>query len=154
AYQTAEIIGNELDLDVIKTDKLLEMGFGVWEGKLISEIQEDYGEIYKVWRNEPHKVDIPQGETLHIVKKRTDELIEELNKKYDNKNIVLVTHSITARVMLLSFLNSGMENIYNIRQGNTALNIVKFEDYGPVIIRMNDTNHIENNCDVLNSALE
>ncbi len=45
--------------------------------------------------------------------------------------------------MLLSFLESGMENIYRIKQDNTALNIVEFKDYGPVIIKMNDTSHIK-----------
>lgn len=47
--------------------------------------------------------------------------------------------------MLLSFLESGMENIYRIKQDNTALNIVEFKDYGPVIVKMNDTSHIKGN---------
>ena len=75
-------------------------------------------------------------------------------KKDDNKNIILVTHSITLRVMLLSFLESGMENIYRIKQDNTALNIVEFKDYGPVIVKMNDTSHIKNHVKINNSALE
>ncbi len=59
---------------------------------------------------EPHLVNIPEGETLHVIKERVDNFISELNKKYDNKHILLVTHSVTVRVMVLSFLKSGMEN--------------------------------------------
>ncbi|MGL4731307.1 MAG: histidine phosphatase family protein, partial [Clostridium sp.] len=97
---------------------------------------------------------IEGGETLHIIKERVDSFIKEINEKYDNKHILLVSHSVTVRVMLLSFLNSGMENIYRIKQDNTALNMVEFRDYGPVVLKMNDTSHIKNNEKINNSALE
>ena len=154
AMQTAQILGDKLNIEVQKTEALREMGFGVWEGLLIKEIQKDYSDIYATWRNEPLLVNIPEGETLKIIKERVDAFIKELNEKYDNKNIILVTHSITLRVMLLSFLESGMENIYRIKQDNTALNIVEFKDYGPVIVKMNDTSHIKNHVKINNSALE
>lgn len=154
AVQTANILGDSLGINVCETPALREMGFGKWEGLLIDEIKMNYADIYNTWRNEPHLVEIPEGETLHIIKDRVDNFINELNKKYDNKHILLVTHSVTVRVMLLSFLNSGMENIYRIKQDNTSLNIVEYRDYGPVIIKMNDTTHIKNNEKINNSALE
>ena len=154
AVQTAQIVGETIGIDVEKTSALREMGFGVWEGLLIEEIRKDHADTYDTWRNEPHLVNIPEGETLHIIKKRLDNFIKEINEKYDNKHILLVSHSVTVRVMLLSFLNSGMENIYRIKQDNTALNIVEFRDYGPVIVKMNDISHIKNNEKINNSALE
>ncbi|MGL5316143.1 MAG: histidine phosphatase family protein [Peptostreptococcaceae bacterium] len=154
AVQTAEIVGNKIGINVEKTEALREMGFGVWEGLLIDEIKKDHANTYDTWRNEPHLVDIPGGETLHIIKERVDNFIQEINEKYDNKHILLVSHSVTVRVMLLSFLNSGMENIYRIKQDNTALNIVEFRNYGPVIQKMNDTSHIKNDVKLNNSALE
>lgn len=154
AIETAKIIGDEINIEVNKTKDLREMGFGKWEGLLIEEIKKDFSTIYDTWRNEPHLVDIPDGETLHIIKDRVDNFIKELNEKYDNKHILLVSHTITVRVMLLSFLNSGVENIYRIKQDNTALNIVEFRNYGPVIHKLNDTSHIKNNIKINNSALE
>lgn len=154
AVQTAQIIANKLNLDVKKTSALREMGFGIWEGLLIEEIKRDHLDTYNIWRNEPHLVNIEGGENLHIIKERTDKFIEELNKKYDNKHILLVSHSVTVRAMLLSFLGSSMQNIYRIKQDNTALNIVECRDYGPVVIKMNDTSHIKNNQNINNSALE
>ncbi len=154
AYQTAEIIGNKLNVEVEKTEALREMNFGTWEGRLISDIMEENPALYKQWRNEPHLARIPQGETLDMIKKRTDEFIKEINEKHDGKHIVLVTHSLCARIMLLSFLDSNVKNIYKINQGNTALNIIELRDYGPVVMKMNDTSHIINNEKLENSALE
>lgn len=154
AVQTAQIVGDKLGLKVNQTSSLREMGFGVWEGLLIDQIKKDHANTYDIWRNQPHLVNIEGGETLHIIKERTDDFIKEINEKYDNKHIMLVSHSVTVRVMLLSFLDSSMENIYRIKQDNTALNIVEYRDYGPVIIKMNDTSHIKNNDKINNSALE
>lgn len=154
AVQTAQILGDKLNIKVKETEALREMGFGEWEGLLIDEIKANYANVYATWRNEPHLAQIPGGETLHLIKDRVDSFIQSLNEKYDNKHILLVTHSVTVRVMLLAFLNSGMENIYRIKQDNTALNIVEYRDYGPVVIKMNDTSHIKNNEKINNSALE
>lgn len=154
AVQTAQILGDKLNIEVEETEALREMGFGEWEGLLIDEIKTNYANVYTTWRNEPHLAQIPGGETLHLIKDRVDSFIQSLNEKYDNKHILLVTHSVTVRVMLLAFLNSGMENIYRIKQDNTALNIVEYRDYGPVVIKMNDTSHIKNNQKINNSALE
>ena len=154
AYQTAEIIGNKLIIEVEKTEALREMNFGTWEGRIIKDIIEEDPELYKMWRNEPHLAKIPQGETLSQIKERTDAFIKEINEKYDGKHIVLVTHSLCARIMLLSFLDSDVKNIYRINQANTALNIIELRDYGPVVMKMNDTTHIINDTKLENSALE
>jgi len=47
-----------------------------------------------------------------------------------------------------------MENIYRIKQDNTALNIVEFKEYGPVVEKMNDTRHLIKDEKISNSALE
>ena len=154
AYQTADIIGNKLNIEIEKTEALREMNFGTWEGRIIKDIIEEDPELYKMWRNEPHLAKIPQGETLSQIKERTDAFIKEINEKYDGKHIVLVTHSLCARIMLLSFLDSDVKNIYRINQANTALNIIELRDYGPVVMKMNDTTHIINDTKLENSALE
>ena len=137
AIETADIIGVELGLDVNPTPALREMGFGEWEGMPIPKIKEKYPELLHLWRNQPDKAKMPGGETLHIVKER------ELNEKYKGKHILLVSHSVTVRVMLLSFLQAPLSNLYRIKQDNTALNIVEFKEYGPVVIKMNDVNHLQ-----------
>lgn len=143
AIETSEIIGNIIGVDVVPTENLREMGFGLWEGMKIEDIKKVYKEDFKLWRNEPDKLMIDGGENLHMIKERQDALIERLNNKYQDKHILLVSHSVTVRAMLLSFLDSDVRNIYRIKQDNTALNIVEFRNYGPVVIKINDTTHLK-----------
>ena len=118
-------------------------------GKRLIEVLAEKGFQLSVIATDKGKQDFNYELCLPIEK-----FIKELNEKYDNKHILLVSHSVTVRVMLLSFLNSGVENIYRIKQDNTALNVVECRDYGPVVIKMNDTSHIKNNEKINNSALE
>ncbi len=64
AVETAEIIANELKLQLHPTESLREMGFGIWEGMPLKEIEKTYPESFAMWRNEPDKVKIEGGETL------------------------------------------------------------------------------------------
>ena len=143
AVQTAEIVGSKLNIKVEPTDLLREMGFGIWEGMPMKKIEKMYPDTFRMWREEPDKAHIPKGEALSMVKDRTEKLIKVLNDKYDNRHILLVSHSVTVRVMLLDFLESHVRNLYRIKQDNTALNIVEYRNYGPVIMKMNDTRHLK-----------
>lgn len=154
ATQTAKIIGSEFNKDVVYTEELREMSFGKWEGLTIQEIQQGYGDVYKTWRNEPHKAEIPNGEKLELLKERLLNCIEDINKKHKNSHIVLVSHSMSVRIMILSLIGSDLSNIYRIKQDNTALNIVEIRDYGPVVVKINDTSHLDGINTVSNSALE
>ncbi|CAH2213724.1 histidine phosphatase family protein [Tepidibacter aestuarii] len=141
--QTSEIISNTLSKKVEYKESLREINFGDWEGLTIEEIKRDYPDIYTIWRNEPHNALIPKAENLYKLKQRLLGCINELNKKHENSNIVLVSHGMSIKVLLLSLLESELSNIYRIKQDNTALNIVEFRSYGPVIIKTNDTSHLE-----------
>lgn len=143
AVETAQIISQKLGVDYIETSSLREMGFGIWEGMELKMIEKKYSDMFSLWRNQPDLLEVPGGEKLIDIKNRQDALIEKLNEEYQDKHILLVSHSVTVRVMLLSFLESSLKNLYRIKQDNTALNIVEYRNYGPVIIKMNDTAHLE-----------
>ncbi len=144
AVQTAEIISEKLGKKSVPTPLLREMGFGIWEGMQLKKIEETYPEKFNLWRHSPDKLEIEGGETLNHILDRQKQLIEELNNKYENKHILLVSHSVTVRVMLLHFLDSSVKNLYRIKIDNTALNIVEYRNYGPVVIKINDTTHLNN----------
>ncbi|SHH50023.1 histidine phosphatase family protein [Tepidibacter thalassicus] len=141
--ETSNIISSVLQKEVIYDKNLREINFGKWEGLTIDEIKNQYSDIYKIWRNEPHNALIPDAENLISLKERLLKCINSLNKKHRNSNILLVSHGMSIKVLLLSLLGSDLSNLYRIKQDNTALNIVEFRDYGPVIIKINDTSHLE-----------
>ncbi|SHJ80272.1 histidine phosphatase family protein [Tepidibacter formicigenes] len=141
--ETSSIISSVLQKEVEYNEGLREINFGKWEGLTIEEIKNRYSDIYKIWRNAPHNALIPDAENLTALKERLLKCINYLNKKHEKSNILLVSHGMSIKVLLLSLLGSDLSNLYRIKQDNTALNIVEFREYGPVIIRTNDTSHLE-----------
>ena len=54
----------------------------------------------------------------------------------------MVTHGGAIRTMLCSALGIGLDNLWNIRQDNTAVNIVEYEDRFSILRLVNDVNHL------------
>lgn len=144
AYETAKLLGNALNVDVITMSELKEMSFGKWEGLTNAQIQESYGDHYIVWRSKPHEANIPDGENLLDVQKRALEAVHKIISHNKNKNIVIVSHGVTIKSIILGIMDMDLSNFYKIRQDNTCINIIEYTDYGPVMVKLNDTAHLEN----------
>ncbi|WP_129597115.1 histidine phosphatase family protein [Anaerophilus nitritogenes] len=144
AYETALTLGEKVGIPVSKIDDLREMSFGDWEGLTMNEIQKTYESHYTVWRDQPHQAQIPGGETLVDVQKRALEAVHDIIKENEGKNIVIVSHGVAIKSILLGIMDIDLSNFYKISLDNTCINIIDFKDYGPVLVSLNDTSHLEN----------
>jgi len=143
AWDTAKIVGELLDCPVYPMEGLQEMSLGVWEGLTIYEIQQQYPDIYKSWRSTPNLCRIPEGDTFDEVRKRSRQFIEFIrNHHADDDRILLVTHALMCKIMLVDFLTLEPKLIHQIRQDNTALNIIDIYEEKVVLSLLNDTCHL------------
>ena len=103
AYETAVVAAEALDIpieNIIVDERLREREFGIFEGQSHAA----YREI--IW-----PADLLQKESGHGVEKTDDvknrvlELLEELEEKYANKNILLVSHGDTLQILETCFKN-------------------------------------------------
>jgi probable phosphoglycerate mutase len=78
ARQTAEKIANVLHLEVTLLSGIIDMSFGNWEGHAHQEIQQIDRETYRRWREEPHLVRLPGGESLDDIRARAMAALEEV----------------------------------------------------------------------------
>ena len=91
AYYTAKLL---TDNEIIKDDRLMEMNFGILEGKKIEDIlKEDY-EVYNNMWNHPELFErILEGESYDEVRNRLHSFFEDLKTK-DYQNVLIVTHGM------------------------------------------------------------
>lgn len=143
AYKTAEIIAKKFDLDVSKIPELREIAFGVWEGLTVDEINSLYQETYKLWRTNPEKAIIEGAESLKEVQSRILRGTYNLIEQNKGKNILLVSHGTSIKVLILGLLGIDLSFYPKIRLDNTCLNIVDIKDDGKtVLVLLNDTCHL------------
>lgn len=141
-YLTAKSIADELKIDIEINHGLREMSFGAWEGLTIEEIKESYGEEYIRWRNRPCEACIPMGEDLQAVQQRCLKTVNGIVKKYNDGAIIIVSHSIAIKTIILGLLGLDLKHFYNITLSNASMNKLEFREYGPVLISLNDTCHL------------
>ena len=101
AKETAEIIGQALGEKPIYREELKERKFGVFEGKSASAYHAFFQNKLEKMTKTPSG-----GETGNEVKKRIYRFLQEINKQYQGKNILLVSHRGPLRALLTA--NQGL----------------------------------------------
>lgn len=143
AYETASIIAKEHNKEVEKCKEFREISLGDWEGLNFNMIQEKYNDIYNVWRKTPHLAMIPNAEKISDIISRAIGKLEKILKENKEKNILIVSHGITIKVMLSVLMGMEVTNIHKIRQDNTSLNILEYDGESYDILLINDTCHLK-----------
>jgi len=117
AKRTAEIAKDILgaETDIIFDNRLRERWFGDWE-------KTDNSAYQKVWDddeiNPEHK--IKNVESASEVQKRVMSLIEDLEKKYKDKNILLVSHGDALQIMQTGFMKISAAQHRDLKHLETA----------------------------------
>jgi broad specificity phosphatase PhoE len=106
AQQTAEVVGEKLDLKPKTLKKLHNLDQGLWQGLLFDEVKSKQPRVYRQWQDRPDTVCPPGGETLHQAGERLKLSLAKLTKKHKSGTIALVLSQPLASV-LRSMLHDG-----------------------------------------------
>lgn len=88
AKQTAEFIAKELSSKIIFDKRLRDTNFGIFHGRPGHEYREFFSEKKQRFFKRP-----VQGENWNDVRKRVVDFITDIDKKYKNKTILIVSHA-------------------------------------------------------------
>jgi probable phosphoglycerate mutase len=142
-YETAKLIDERINVGIEVVRDLREINFGDWEGLTTDEIKTFYLNEFNKWRNRPHKALIPGGEDLKTVQNRCLKIIKRILNKYNKGAIIVISHSVAIRTIILGLLDIELSHFYKIVQSNACINKIEFRSYGPVLVSLNDTNHLD-----------
>lgn len=142
AAQTAEIIGEKIHISPIKSDDLTDIDYGQWQGLTPAEAREQWPERVANWYDHPESADVPGGESLSQVQRRAMSALRAVCRLHPDQEIVLVSHTVVNRLILLGVLGLGIERFWNLRQEPCAINIIEKTENDYVLVSMNDTCHI------------
>jgi probable phosphoglycerate mutase len=126
---TAKIIARPHGLAPISQDGLREISHGHWEGMTRTEVEEKFREEYSSWEADPFTFAPEGGESGISVLARALPVIREIVVAHKDKNIAVVSHKATIRLILSSLLGFD-ERGYRDRldQAPACLNILDFKN--------------------------
>ena len=143
ARRTAELaLGDRawmLDTDV----GLMEIAHGTWEGLLAAEIHDRDPDRLRAWRDTPHEVLMPEGESLqHVLDRGWPALERAAHGLGEADTLLVVAHDAVNRVLLCRVLGLPLAHLWRFRQAPTTLNLLE----GPTVdrldvVRLNDCAH-------------
>jgi len=94
--QTAEIIGKELGLKPKFDKRLREVNVGIFNGRPIDEVGRFWDEERKLlplnYYKKRFQIAPPKGENYSDIEKRLSDFIKEMEKKYNGRGILIVSH--------------------------------------------------------------
>jgi broad specificity phosphatase PhoE len=143
ARETARIIAQVFNLKVQPLVGIIDMRFGRWEGHSLQEIRKNDGELYRQWREEPHRVSLPGGESLEDVRVRAMAALGEVIQYHQGKNLVLVSHRVINKVIICGILGIDNSHFWQIGQDTAAINLIEFKEGKYVLSLLNETCHLK-----------
>ncbi|SFT83069.1 alpha-ribazole phosphatase [Selenomonas sp. GACV-9] len=144
ARVTAETVAKKFGLPVKLEPAFRELSFGDWEGLTYEEITASWPDAMRNFLAHPDILEIPNGESFPAVQQRAMKRLEELLAQHEGQTIMIAAHGAVLRTMLSAALHMPLQYLWSIRQFNTAVNIVRYdEDGNPTVELLNSTAHLD-----------
>jgi broad specificity phosphatase PhoE len=144
AMQTAEMALGKNTASLQTDPRFMEMAHGAWEGRLAAEIHAEYPEVCRAWRETPHLVTLPGGESFRDVQDRAwPAFCSACEGLGEEDTALIVSHDGVNRAILCRVLGLPLERVWSFRQAPACLNLLEGPDPEHLaVVRLNDAAHL------------
>jgi len=145
AYQTAEIVRGNKNVEIIKDKGLQEINLGDFEGMRYDEIKELNFDILRKIQEDPYTNRYPNGENLIEFYNRVEKSFKNIIEKYKGKNILIVAHGGTIKSIECFYRDKKIKkdwigNVVN----NCSLTCIEIDENNNIKeLFYNNTDHLE-----------
>lgn len=143
ALQTAQPLADVCRTSVSPLDGIVDIDYGTWAGLTPEEAASRHPTLYRTWADSPQLVQFPDGESLEQVRDRALAALNEVNATHRGKTVVLVSHVVVNRVLILGAMGWGIASFWRISQDNAAITILEALEGQYRLQLLNDTCHLE-----------
>jgi broad specificity phosphatase PhoE len=143
AWQTAERIGEALNLSPAPHDGLKEINFGQISGITLDEFRERFPDLHKRWAD---KTDLtfafPGGEQRAQFFQRVGEAMEGIVERHPDQKVVVVAHGGTLRACLVHYLPAEFSQWWTYELGNCSLTRLEVREGRAKLLGLDDRAHL------------
>ena len=136
ARETAEIIQENHDKELMETEKLRERNLGELEGKHYTEWDQVNAEDHHSWSPK-------NGESLKEHKKRVCGVLDQIRQE-NPKKVLIVSHGGSIKAAITAVLKCDSRQSWRLNIENCSITRLKSKDEGWIIEEVNNTAHLKN----------
>lgn len=125
ARQTAEAISRRHIIRSAEDRRLVEIGFGDWEGLSLDEIESVEPQLVQKWRE---SVDIapPGGESVNQLDLRVGEALQDVVSNHQGQSVAIVTHMMPCRAIARKALRASSAAHWSVQFAPASISIFRF----------------------------
>jgi broad specificity phosphatase PhoE len=143
ARASADVIAKPHRLEPVVVPAFREMAFGSWEGLHRAELNTRFPEAAAAWESTPHLVTPPGGEAVTAVDARVRAALAELVEQHRGETVILVSHAIVTRLIVLAALGLGPERLWSVDASPAGITEIEYLDAWATVHRMNTLAHLD-----------
>ena len=148
AKKTAELASAKCEFEEFaEVPALTEINHGDWEGRLSTEVEDEWPELLRRWHAAPETVKMPGdgGESLDDIARRAVPVVEAAAQKYKG-DVLLASHDAVIKVLLCHWLDAPLSSFFRFQVPNCSITIVEMkEGCAPRVSLMGDAAHVGGN---------
>jgi probable phosphoglycerate mutase len=125
AKNTAEIVGNHLNLSPVEDERLFELEMGKFSGMAYDDLFAKHGNVFlKFYQGDPTIAE--NGvETFAQVRQRVLSMVDFARNNHPERNILFVTHMDPIKAMISNILNLTPRSLFELIIANASLTIAR-----------------------------
>lgn len=135
--ETAEILANDLGVEVVVDPGVVEASFGEWDGMSFAEVREKDPAALDAWLSST-AVAPPGGESYDDVFARVRQAQEQLVASYAGKHVVVVSHVTPIKMFVRLALDAPMPVIHRLELQPASVSTVRVWPDGIATLRAYD----------------
>ena len=143
AYDTALAISKATGVQLISDKGLQERGFGIFEGKTFEEVQAQWPEQARRWRQRDPDFCPEGGESLRQFRERILKTSDKLAARHPGEQIAMVAHGGVMDVLYRAATNQDIQATRTWALGNAVINRLLWTQAGFSLVGWNDTQHLD-----------
>lgn len=139
---TAEPLCQAVKMTPQLRSEVNEIAYGEWEGLTKEVVAEKFHDDYITWLADPAWHTPTKGESAIAIARRAMSLIEEITSKYNEGNVLIVSHKATIRIILCGLLGIDVGRFrYRLVCPVGSVSVVEFTGEGPLLRALADRSH-------------
>lgn len=142
AMETAKPTARAHGLTVIPEPGLREICGGEWEKKTWQEIDAEYRETYRVWKEDLWNAHPDGGESVQALSRRVCGTLDRILASNQGKCVALFSHAMPLRVLGMRWYGISGERIREIPwSGNASVSVIEYDEDKPRILQYGYDGH-------------
>ncbi|MEO7521202.1 MAG: histidine phosphatase family protein [Gemmatimonas sp.] len=141
---TAVTIAHATTIPVTVRAGLVEIAYGLWEGRSTEEVDRDFHDEYVRWTADPAWNAPTGGETAIALAQRMLHVVEEITMQHEQGDVLVVSHKASIRAVVCALIGVDVGRFrYRLGCPVGSLTVVEFGAHGPLAASVADRSHLD-----------